>query len=240
MNDTEAMVEFMYSTELINSGYAPRLPWRYIFTLLMDRQTPVRAVTDIAIRHYIRYLLSPGTIYELGSTSDYYKKFVPGEQKYIVTDFSPGASMTIDMTAMPFADNSCHAFFSAFSLEHVKEYRKAIAEIKRTLRPGGRIFLIVPFLYYYHAAPSDYVRFTSTYLAELFSDMRMILILPLGNRSLCISEFFHEKSFTDTGNKRIIRFLLRLLSVAFVVPYIIRPKNNKTFASSILLLAEKI
>jgi ubiquinone/menaquinone biosynthesis C-methylase UbiE len=50
------------------------------------------------------------------------------------------------------------AFFTAFALEHIRNYRKAFSEMERALKPGGRMLIVVPFLYYYHGAPDDYVR----------------------------------------------------------------------------------
>jgi len=45
-------------------------------------------------------------------------------------------------------------------LEHVKDTEKVLNEIRRVLRPGGQLFISVPFIYPIHDAPNDYWRFT--------------------------------------------------------------------------------
>ena len=218
----------------------PRLSFHHLFPMLKNKETPIRSLANVAIKYYIKYLLGEGTIYELSAPTDYHQKnFVPPEQKYQITDYNPLSPMPADMTAMPFADSSVDAFFSAFVLEHVKDYQKAISEMKRSLKPGGRLMLVVPFIFYYHGAPSDYVRFTDSYLRELFADMKICVTVPLGTRGLCIAEFFDERFYTPTNSSRLAKFLFKILSMLLVAGYIIRPKQMSGFASAYLILAEK-
>lgn len=233
---------FTYSlNEIQNTNpLFPKLSFRYLYDFIHYGATPIRAVSDIAIRYYMKFLLGEGTIYELGAPSEYYKKFVPQGQKYQITDYNSTASMNVDMTNMPFGNETIDAFFSAFALEHVQNYKKAISEIKRTLKSNGRVMLVVPFLYYYHGAPSDYVRFTDSYLRELFHDMKIHALIPLGNRGLCIAEFFDERSFTPGVHSGFKKIFYRMISACCILSYIIRPHQNSGFASAYLLLAEKM
>lgn len=48
------------------------------------------------------------------------------------------------LTALPFADNSFDVVCAFDVIEHIKEHDLAVAEMKRVLRPNGRIFLTVP------------------------------------------------------------------------------------------------
>tara|TARA_B100000941_G_C28433954_1_gene515845 strand:- start:308 stop:964 length:657 start_codon:yes stop_codon:yes gene_type:complete len=52
-------------------------------------------------------------------------------------------------------------------LEHVYEIDKAIKEIKKLLKPNGKIFISTPFLYRYHMAPKDYHRPTLDFYSKL-------------------------------------------------------------------------
>jgi SAM-dependent methyltransferase len=50
-----------------------------------------------------------------------------------------------DVTALAFPDGSFDAVLSLDVLEHVPDYRAALREFARVLRPGGRLVLSVPF-----------------------------------------------------------------------------------------------
>jgi SAM-dependent methyltransferase len=80
-----------------------------------------------------------------------------------------------DIHAMPFADNSHDAIICIAVLEHVEDPLLAMREMYRVLKPGGYLFIYVPFLYYYHAEKGyygDFWRFTKdslAYMAKPFS-----------------------------------------------------------------------
>lgn len=50
----------------------------------------------------------------------------------------------VDVTALPFGDESYDFVFASHVLEHVREDEKAIREIRRVLRPQGIAILPVP------------------------------------------------------------------------------------------------
>lgn len=49
-----------------------------------------------------------------------------------------------DVTTMPFAENSFNQAIMTEVLEHVKNERKALAEVHRILKPNGKLILTVP------------------------------------------------------------------------------------------------
>jgi SAM-dependent methyltransferase len=51
----------------------------------------------------------------------------------------------MDVTALPFADASLDAVLTLDVLEHVPDYRRALAEFARVLSPGGTLVLTAPF-----------------------------------------------------------------------------------------------
>jgi SAM-dependent methyltransferase len=57
---------------------------------------------------------------------------------------SPAARERIDVTAIPYPDDSFDVIYCSHVLEHVPEDRKAMAELCRVLRPGGWAVLQVP------------------------------------------------------------------------------------------------
>ncbi len=86
-----------------------------------------------------------------------------------VSDYHP--DIIGDIHHLPFDDDSQEAILCIAVLEHVENPFKAVSEMHRVLRPGGYLFVYVPFLYYYHAEKgyySDYWRFTEDALDLLF------------------------------------------------------------------------
>ena len=54
-------------------------------------------------------------------------------------------------------------------LEHIADYRSALSELERVLKPGGRIYCQLPFQIGFHPGPYDYRRFTRQGIVDLFS-----------------------------------------------------------------------
>lgn len=78
-----------------------------------------------------------------------------------------------DAHKLPFADQSLDAVYSNAVLEHVQRPWKVSEEIYRVLRPGGKVFINVPFLNIIHDE-HDYFRFTDRGLDILFSDFKKV------------------------------------------------------------------
>ena len=104
----------------------------------------------------IRSRLNDGTIY-IGL--DYY---VTAKNWY-------GTLPTIfgDAHCLPFATESTDSIFLLDVLEHLEQPTVCIHEISRCLKPGGRLFLKVPFLYPLHDVPRDFGRWTEYGIAEI-------------------------------------------------------------------------
>lgn len=87
-------------------------------------------------------------------------------------DIRPGRG--VDLVAsvydLPFKNDEFEVVLCLGVLEHLEEPIKAISEIKRVLKPGGRIIVSVPFLMPIHDAPNDFWRFTKFGLKKLFSE----------------------------------------------------------------------
>lgn len=52
-----------------------------------------------------------------------------------------------DIRELPYADESFDIVYTMGTIEHIDEYRHAIEEIRRVLKPGGRAIIGVPFKY---------------------------------------------------------------------------------------------
>ncbi|MEZ5358846.1 MAG: HAD-IIIC family phosphatase [Candidatus Zixiibacteriota bacterium] len=67
-----------------------------------------------------------------------------------------------------FADKSIDYIICTELLEHVEHYWSVINEITRILRPGGRLFISVPYAYPKHEYPLDLWRFSVRFLRSTF------------------------------------------------------------------------
>lgn len=59
-------------------------------------------------------------------------------------DRRPFVEQQVDITQIPFADNSYDAILCIHVLEHIEDDRKAINELFRVLKPGGWALISVP------------------------------------------------------------------------------------------------
>jgi SAM-dependent methyltransferase len=70
-------------------------------------------------------------------------------------------------TALPFADESIDRVSSTALFEHVAFPHDIIREAFRVLRPGGFLFIVVPFHFVQHGCPQDYLRYTDQFFKEV-------------------------------------------------------------------------
>lgn len=129
-------------------------------------------------------LAEAGKVYDIGGgavridASRFRKGYVN-----VDVDASYKPDIVADVQALPFADGSIDAALCISLLEHVERPDLAVAELHRTLKPGGLIFVTVPFIWPYHAAPGhyqDYWRFSRDALNALFRRFSEVEIVPMG------------------------------------------------------------
>ena len=92
----------------------------------------------------------------------YLSLFPTDDPRFIVADIS-------NCPQIP--DESFDAVISTSVLEHVTHIQDAGKEIKRILKPGGITVHAVPFSYFFHGAPVDYWRLTTTAMEALFEGL---------------------------------------------------------------------
>jgi ubiquinone/menaquinone biosynthesis C-methylase UbiE len=141
-----------------------------------------------------------------------------------------------DITNLNFRSNSFDTVIVIEVFEYLTEFKKAISEIYRVLKPKGIILVSIPFMYKYH---NDSIRFTRTYLLELFSEFSKIQIYPIGNFYTIILDILRDKIIHIKFS--LIRYLLYipyLILALFIIPskQLIKDTN---FVSGYLIFAKK-
>jgi SAM-dependent methyltransferase len=87
-------------------------------------------------------------------------KFAPHWVSVDLYDHSEQIDHNYDVQDLPFSDGSFDIAVCNAVLEHVEHPERAIGELARVLRPGGRVWVEVPFNQPFHGAPGDFWRTT--------------------------------------------------------------------------------
>ena len=152
------------------------------------------------------------TMLDVGCGSKPYKElFSPYAKSYIGIDPYKEAKAEICASAekIPLNDNSIDVVICTQTMEHVRDYKEAINEMHRVLRPGGVVFLATHGTYPIHGAPNDYWRFTKYGLEEVCKKFSTRNVVPMGGIILCLFQ--------------IVNLFFGKLSRIFVVGLIFKP-----------------
>ncbi|MFC1495564.1 methyltransferase domain-containing protein [Thermodesulfobacteriota bacterium] len=129
-----------------------------------------------------------GDVLEVGR-STYNAELVDHATSYTCLDIGtfPDVDIVANIQNMPqVPSNSYDSILCTQVLEHTKNPFRAVSELHRILRPGGKLFLTVPFLNKIHMEPHDYWRFTEFSVAHLLSSFQRVDISKYGNTVNCV------------------------------------------------------
>lgn len=118
-----------------------------------------------------------------------------------------GTHALASVFSLPFADGTADLVILQGVLEHVRDPRRAVAEVLRVLKPGGVFYTEMPFLEPYHEAPIDVSRRTRFGLSDLCSPLTElesgIHIGPASTLTWILREFL--ASLVSCGNDKVYR-----------------------------------
>lgn len=125
------------------------------------------AAIESAVASFAASLPAGARLLDAGAGEGNYRGFFP-QQRYIGLDLAVGDAawdyskldVLGDLSALPFRDGAFDAALNVVTLEHVREPARVLTELARTLRPSGRLLLIVPHEWEEHQQPHDYFRYT--------------------------------------------------------------------------------
>lgn len=138
----------------------------------------------------LRELAKCERILDVGGGRPFQKRMAPYRawfegKNFETLDISPVYQPTIvgDVHAMPLSGESVDAILSLSVLEHLHDPARAMEEMRRVLKKGGKILLYTHFIYPYHARAGvyqDYFRFTEEGLRRLFKDFSHVELKKQG------------------------------------------------------------
>jgi SAM-dependent methyltransferase len=148
-----------------------------------------------------------------------------------------------DGKTIPFANEYFDSVFCSEVFEHVFNLHEVIKEIKRVLKPGGKILVTVPLCWNEHEAPYDFGRYTSYGIRHILetNGFEVIELRKSGNffkvNMQLWALYFHN---TINVQPKALAFLLRML---FIVPVNILgatiaplfPKNNSLYFNNVVI-----
>ncbi len=119
-----------------------------------------------------------GAVLEIGS-KDYgntssFRNIYP-ENEYVGLDMESGKGVDIIQDLTTGIGELQEKYFDLIIccsvLEHVKKPWVMAENLQRLLKPGGVLYISVPWVWRYHAYPDDYFRFSWRGIIELFQDL---------------------------------------------------------------------
>ncbi len=125
-----------------------------------------------------------------------------------------------DLHLLPFKDNLFDAIICIVVFEHLKNPFKAMKELSRVLKKGGKIFAVFPFMWEIHQRPYDFFRYSEYGFKSLaeYSNLSVIEIKELG----CFFRVLHymAASFIKESLKNIFALFLALIFLPFLITFL--------------------
>jgi SAM-dependent methyltransferase len=228
------------------TGLAYRLPRplrRHILHFEVEIEDAVKA---LAAR-----LPGGARVLDAGAGEGQYRRFF-ARQRYCGVDLAVGDAAwdyskldaTADLTALPFRDGAFQAALNVVTLEHLRQPARALAEIARTLEPGGELLLAAPQDWEVHQAPHDYFRYTRHGLRYLLDEAGLEAreIRPAGGYFRLLARRLLNGLQFFAGGWRWLGFLpaaLLLVPPALVLPFLDALDPHRNFTLGYVCWARK-
>jgi SAM-dependent methyltransferase len=145
-----------------------------------DRRDPPQTSPTWVVRHALAQWLRAEAarldgkkvrILDVGcGPKPYYPFFADVASEYVGVDVveNPAAELLGAVEALPVEDASFDLVLCTQVLEHADDPAKAVSELRRVTRPGGRVLASTHGVQVYHPSPVDYWRWTHEGLRRLF------------------------------------------------------------------------
>jgi SAM-dependent methyltransferase len=175
-----------------------------------------------------------------------------GRQRYCGVDLAVGDSgwdysrldAVADLSSLPFGEATFDAALHIVTIEHLREPACALAEIARTLAPGGLLLIAAPHEWEVHQAPHDYFRYTRYGLQHLLekSGYEVLEMQPAGGYFRLLARRLLNGLQFFTGGVRWLCFVpaaILLVPPALILPWLDFLDRDRNFTLGYLCTARK-
>lgn len=161
-NQTMNVIGFRLAHPLKQGFLCPICAYRGPFRDLATEKTGLRRHAACACcgsleRHRLQHLVATKVFREIDATTkrmlhcapeSFFKPIFSGIfRSYETADLAmSGVDHVVDLAALPFPDASFDVVYASHVLEHIKNDRLALSEIRRVLAPGGVAILPIPII----------------------------------------------------------------------------------------------
>jgi SAM-dependent methyltransferase len=152
-----------------------------------------------------------------------YEELLPAGSRCTGLDISPryGAADVVSDEFLPFDDASFDLVVCFEAFHYVPDPAAGVAEIERTLRPGGRVLVTVPLTWEYERGALEH-RFTGPELERLFDGWDEVKATENGGRGVAWAT--QTGRIVELGQRRLRRRLGRaatMLGPLFALAYLL-------------------
>lgn len=207
-------------------------------------------ITD-ALSAFAAALPDGARILDAGAGEGQYARYFK-RQRYYGVDLAVGDTTwdysnldaVADLNALPFQGNAFDAAINVVTLEHLREPARALAEMARTLRSGGRLLIAAPHEWEVHQAPHDYFRYTRYGLQYLLEQagFTAIEIRACGGYFRLVARRLLNGLQFFTGGVRWLGFIpaaILLVPPALILPFLDALDRERNFTAGYICTARK-
>lgn len=228
------------------TGFAYRLP-----RPLRRHILHFEAEIEDAVEAFARQIPAGARVLDAGAGEGQYARHFT-RHRYCGVDLAVGDALwnysrldvRADLTALPFRAGVFDRALHIVTIEHLPEPGRALAEIARSLKPGGMLLVAAPHEWEVHQAPHDYYRYTRyglTYLLEK-AGFEILEVRAAGGYFRLLSRRLLNGLQFFTGGARWLLFVpaaILLAPPALILPWLDGLDREKNFTLGYICTARK-
>ena len=129
----------------------------------------------------------------------------------------PNVDVAADIEHTPIADESVDYAILDSVVEHVPNPQAVVEEVRRVLKPGGKLFCINPFLFPYHGYPAHYCNFTRDGMQHLLRHFSEAVVKPYYGPASAIANIVSEYvALSIAGERRTFYLACRAATLLLI------------------------